>query len=223
MFHFKICCIQDVSEAEMALLAGARAVGLVGPMPSGPGPIHFRDMAPIMEFINNKVETFLLSSKTKSSEIIEEHSRVGSSAIQLVDAVSIETCKKLRAKLNEVKLVQVIHVMDKHSIEQAKEMAPYVDELLLDSGNPGLAVKQLGGTGKVHNWEISRELVQLVDIPVWLAGGLNPENVERAIETVKPYGVDVCSGLRKNGALMKNRLQRFARNVNRFVGGSRIT
>ncbi len=80
-------------------------------------------------------------------------------------------------------------------------MAPLVDALLLDSGNPTLRIKVLGGTGRLHNWSVSRTIRDRVNVPVFLAGGLKPNNVRAAIEAVRPFGVDVCSGLRTDGRL----------------------
>jgi phosphoribosylanthranilate isomerase len=71
-----------------------------------------------------------------------------------------------------------------------------VDAILLDSGNPKLEVKELGGTGRRYDWALSRQIRERVDVPVWLAGGLNPDNAREAIETVRPFALDVCSGLR---------------------------
>ncbi|MEL6945686.1 MAG: phosphoribosylanthranilate isomerase, partial [Bacteroidota bacterium] len=91
----------------------------------------------------------------------------------------------------------------------AIEIAPQVDALLLDSGNPNLKVKTLGGTGKTHDWNLSCQIVDAVDVPVYLAGGLKTENVADAIAMVQPYGLDLCSGVRTNGYLDKEKLTQF--------------
>ncbi|MBL7827019.1 MAG: phosphoribosylanthranilate isomerase, partial [Saprospiraceae bacterium] len=119
------------------------------------------------------------------------------------------TYAEIKSAIGPTKLVQVIHVMDERSIEEALEVAPWVDALLLDSGNPNLEVKELGGTGRVHNWEISRKIVESVKVPVFLAGGLKPENVQEAIERVQPFGLDLCSGVRTEGRLDPFKLERF--------------
>jgi phosphoribosylanthranilate isomerase len=86
-----------------------------------------------------------------------------------------------------------------------------VDALLLDSGNQALAVKELGGTGRRHDWAISRTIVEAASVPVWLAGGLTADNVAEAVATVRPFGLDVCSGVRVAGALDEGTLAAFVR------------
>ena len=93
----------------------------------------------------------------------------------------------------------------------ALRVAPDVDAILLDSGNPSLSVKELGGTGRRHDWAISRQIREAVDVPVWLAGGLNPDNAREAIETVQPFALDLCSGIRTGEGydLDQEKLDRF--------------
>jgi len=111
--------------------------------------------------------------------------------------------------LPHVKLVQVIHVIDDHSVKEAVEISKFVDAILLDSGNPHLSVKELGGTGRTHNWELSREIRQSISIPLFLAGGLNKDNVREAIEMVAPFGLDLCSSVRTEGKLDQQKLKAF--------------
>lgn len=209
----KICCIGSIAEARMAVNAGGSAVGLVGPMPSGPGVIADELIREIARSLPPPIATFLLTSETETPWIIAHYQKVQTSTIQLVDAVSNETYPELRLALPAVKLVQVIHVIDEKSVDEALEKAEFADALLLDSGNPGIKIKQLGGTGRVHNWSLSRRIVEQSPVQVFLAGGLNPGNVRRAIEQVQPYGVDVCSGVRTNGQLDPQKLVAFVREV----------
>ena len=197
----KICCIQDIVEAETAIKAGAWAIGLVSAMPSGPGVISEEAIAEIAKAVNGKLETVLLTSHRSADQIIAQHQRCKTSAIQFVDAVDFEEYPKLRKSLPGIKLIQVIHVTGNESIVESQKVSAFVDFILLDSGNPNLRVKELGGTGRTHNWEISKKIVGSVNVPVFLAGGLNPQNVKSAVADVKPFGVDVCSGLRINGKL----------------------
>ena len=121
----------------------------------------------------------------------------------------METLQALRDALPGIALVQVIHVTGNEAQEQARSVAPYVNAILLDSGNPNLPIKELGGTGRVHDWSISRMIRDQVSVPVFLAGGLRPENVADAIRSVNPFAVDVCSGVRTNGVLDEEKLSRF--------------
>jgi phosphoribosylanthranilate isomerase len=105
--------------------------------------------------------------------------------------------------------VQVVHVRGEVALREAAEAAPHVDAILLDSGNPDLEVKELGGTGRRHDWALSRRIREESEAPLFLAGGLTSENVRAAIEQVGPYGLDVCSGVRSGGALDERKLYAF--------------
>lgn len=188
---------------------GASAIGLVARMPSGPGPISDDLIREIAATVPPPVATFLLTSETSVYEIIRHHQRTNTNTIQIVDSLSEGTYAQLRSALPSVKIVQVIHVVDEHSVNEAIRIAESVDAILLDSGNPSLKIKELGGTGRVHNWELSRRIRINAKCPVFLAGGLNPGNVRQAIETVRPYGVDVCSGVRTDGNLDIRKLELF--------------
>lgn len=209
----KICCISSVEEAATAVRCGASALGLVSAMLSGPGPIPEELITEIIATVPPHISTFLLTSKQDAESIITQQRKTKANTLQLVDSVSIDVYRTLRKELPEISIVQVIHVIDHSSVEEAVSVSQYVDYLLLDSGNPNLAVKELGGTGRRHDWNLSRTIVESVKVPVFLAGGLKEENVREAIETVRPYGVDLCSGVRTNGRLDVNKLERFLRAV----------
>lgn len=214
MKKVKICCIGSVNEAQLAIEAGAKAIGLVGPMPSGPGVISNTLIAKIAKEVPKNIDTFLLTSETKVSKILEHYSKVKTTTIQLVDELTEGTHEQLKKALPNTQLVQVVHIYHENAIERAIEIANHVDALLLDSGNPNLFVKELGGTGRVHNWELSKKIVASVEIPVYLAGGLTPSNALKAIEQVNPYGLDLCSGVRTNGKLDSTKLSDFFNSIN---------
>lgn len=207
--RIKICCISSAQEAQDAIRAGAAALGLVGAMPSGPGVISDEAILSIARSVPPPIATFLLTSETDAAKIIRHHHRVQTSTVQIVDALDRGTYRDIRLALPGVKLVQVIHVVDESSIDEALRLAEQVDAILLDSGNPTLAVKELGGTGRVHNWQLSRKIREQLDTPIFLAGGLHPGNVREAIETVEPFGLDLCSGVRTNGQLDVQKLEAF--------------
>ena len=197
----------------MAISFGASAIGLVAKMPSGPGPIPDETIREIAAAIPPPVATFMLTSHTSVADIIDHHKRTNTNTIQIVDSLAIGTYRQLKEALPAVRIVQVIHVIDENSIEEAIGISRSVDAILLDSGNPNLKVKQLGGTGRVHDWKLSRRIRESVACPVFLAGGLNPDNVTQAIEAVRPFAVDVCSGVRINGMLDPEKLERFFKAV----------
>lgn len=211
--RIKICCISSITEAKTAIKYGADALGLVGEMPSGPGIISDNLSAKICKSVPPPVDTFLLTSYTSAKSIIQHHKKVNTTTLQIVDEIAVSEYEKIKTALPFVKLVQVIHVINETAIQQAIEVEPYVDAILLDSGNPNLAVKELGGTGRTHNWSLSEKIVGKINKPIFLAGGLNADNVQAAIETVQPFGVDLCSGVRTNGQLDEQKLNAFVEAV----------
>jgi phosphoribosylanthranilate isomerase len=207
--RIKICCISSIEEAKLAIAHGADALGLVGKMPSGPGPIADELIATIAKTIHPPIASFLLTSEQSSSAIIEHIRITGVNTVQIVDELAEGKYEHIRESLPHVRIVQVIHVAGEESVEQAIGVQDFVDAILLDSGNPKAAIKTLGGTGNVHNWNVSRELVTAVRVPVFLAGGLNASNVGEAIQRVRPFGVDICSGVRTGGKLDATKLNAF--------------
>ncbi len=205
----KICCISSIKEAERAIKYGASAIGLVSEMPSGPGVISEDLIEEIAATVPSSTETFLLTSKQDADSIITQHRICKTTTIQIVDSVICDVYDKLREEIPAVQLVQVIHVTGDESITEAKNAAQFVDALLLDSGNQKLKVKKLGGTGRTHDWTISRKIRDTVSVPLFLAGGINANNVLDAIKKVEPFGVDLCSGVRENGRLSEKRLKEF--------------
>ncbi|HOI29254.1 MAG TPA: phosphoribosylanthranilate isomerase [Melioribacteraceae bacterium] len=213
MTRIKVCCISSIKEALLAIEYGASALGLVSSMPSGPGVIEEKLIAEIAESVPPGISTFLLTSRQSAAEIIEQQKRCRTNTIQLCDRVADGTHKMLRDELPGIKIVQVIHVTGRKSVEEAVEVARNVDAILLDSGNQNLKIKELGGTGRIHDWSVSRVIRENVKVPVFLAGGLNSSNVYEAVRIVKPYGLDLCSGVRTGDRLDENKLKSFVEKV----------
>lgn len=204
----------SVAEARLAVSAGASALGLVGPMPSGPGVIDDALIAEIAAVVPPPIATFLLTSETRADAVIDHLRRCGTNTVQLVDRVEAGAHAIIRRALPQVKIVQVLHVTDDDIVDEARTLADAVDGFLLDSGNPKLAVKELGGTGRVHDWDLSRRIVEIVDRPVFLAGGLRADNVAEAVARVRPFGLDLCSSVRTQGRLDGEKLAAFFAAVN---------
>ena len=215
----KICCIASVAEAQAAAAAGAAALGLVSAMPSGPGVVADAVIAQVAVALRGQaVRSFLLSSRTQAQAIAEQHVLLGTTTLQLVDHVPHGELRLLRRLCPGVELVQVIHVTSEDSLDEAVAVAPLVDAVLLDSGNPALAVKQLGGTGRTHDWGLSRRIRDAIHpLPLWLAGGLRAHNVAQAIAAVQPYGLDLCTGVRSEGQLDAAKLAAFVKAVQASV------
>ncbi len=220
LIRIKVCCIASLAEARAAIAAGARAIGLVSQMPSGPGVISEASIGKIAAAVGSAASTFLLTSLQDPERIIAQHHRCKTSTLQLVDALPRGAYRELRLALPGVSLVQVIHVRDDACVAEAASIAADVDALLLDSGNPSLHTKELGGTGRTHNWDLSAAIVAAVGVPVYLAGGLNGANVGEAIVRVRPYGVDLCTGVRTHGRLDPDKLATFVAAVRSSPAGS---
>lgn len=188
---------------------GASALGLVSEMPSGPGPIKEELIREIAAHIPPGVASFLLTSLQDAGAIIEQQRRCGVNTVQIVDRLERGSYAEMREAMPGVSLVQVVHVSGEEALDEALQVAPHVQAILLDSGNPRLAVKELGGTGRRHDWATSRRIREQSGVPVFLAGGLRAENVREAVETVGPFGLDVCSGVRTDGRLDEQKLSAF--------------
>lgn len=205
----KICCIGSVDEAALAVEFGASALGLVSHMPSGPGVIDDELIAEIAATVPPSIGTFLLTSRQNVAGIARQQRFCRVNTIQICDRLTLGSYRELKDALPGISVVQVIHVTGVESVEEATAAAPHVHAILLDSGNQKLAVKELGGTGRTHDWSLSRAIRERVDVPIFLAGGLTPENVGQAIDEVGPFGLDICSGVRTDGKLDAAKLKRF--------------
>ncbi|MEL6677073.1 MAG: phosphoribosylanthranilate isomerase [Pseudomonadota bacterium] len=199
MTQIKLCCVQSVLEADAALRRGVDAVGLVGPMPFRDRQIPDEEIATIAGQVSRDVTTVLLTAETSVEGVCAHLERVGTNGIQLANRVEPGVIPALRLLHPTVTIFQVVHIHGARSVEEA--LASKADHILLDSGKLDVTIPSVGVTGRTHDWAISAEIVARADRPVWLAGGLTPDNVARAIAVVRPYGVDVCSGLRTEHGL----------------------
>jgi phosphoribosylanthranilate isomerase len=209
----KVCCMRDPSEVRIAAGAGADAIGLVGPMPSGPGVIDLETAARLARGTPPPVAPVLLTAETTAEAIATQVAMVGAPIVQVVQHIDAHAAAELAERLPHTRILQVVHVEDESALRLIERYSPFADAFLLDSGRPSAARPELGGTGRAHDWRISRAFVQASPLPVFLAGGLRPDNVRDAIETVRPHGVDLCSGVRRAGRLDAARLAAFMSGV----------
>jgi phosphoribosylanthranilate isomerase len=209
----KICCISSLHEARLAIEHGAAALGLVSAMPSGPGVIGENLIAEIAAAVPPPIATFLLTSRQDVEGIIQQQRRCRTNTIQIVDRLQQGSYEDLRNGLPGISLVQVVHVTGQESVDEAIAASVHVDAILLDSGNPALATKELGGTGRRHNWALSKQIRERIDIPLFLAGGIKPENACEGIAEVGPFGLDICTGVRSAGKLDGEKLRTLFANL----------
>jgi phosphoribosylanthranilate isomerase len=220
--RIKICCISSLDEAKLAVRYGASALGLVSHMPSGPGVISEDRIAEIAATIPPSIGSFLLTSLQDAFDIISQQQRCRTNTVQICDRLTGGSYRDLKNALPGISIVQVIHVAGQEAVDEAVSIAPYVDAILLDSGNQKLPTKELGGTGRTHDWSLSRKIREQVEVPVFLAGGLTPANVKQAVEEVCPFGLDICSGVRTKGNLDEVKLRKLFVNISHTFG-SRLT
>ena len=213
--RIKVCCIASPEEARAAIEAGADALGLVAHMPSGPGPIADAKIAEVTAVVPPPVATFLLTSETTADAISAHIRKTNPSVVQVVSHIEPAESARLAEIEPHVRRVQVIHVEGSDALELIPAYSPHVHAFLLDSGRPNAAIAELGGTGRRHDWAISAAFVKASERPVFLAGGLSAANVGDAIRQVRPFGLDLCSGVRTGGRLDAAKLREFVLAVER--------
>jgi phosphoribosylanthranilate isomerase len=207
--RIKVCCMASIAEAQMAIAVGADAVGLVGKMPSGPGPIADNLITKIARTVPPPIASFLLTSETTAEAIAAHVERTRPTTVQMVCHVEPKEIERLSRLQPHVRRVQVIHVEDETALDLIAPYTPHVDAFLLDSGRPSAAIPEFGGTGRAHDWAVSATFVRNSARPVFLAGGLTAANVGEAIRRIRPFGVDLCSGVRTDGRLDDDKLTAF--------------
>lgn len=211
MVRVKICGNRTIEEAKMAVEAGADAVGfLVGirhDSDDSLAPETARDIVKhIPPFISTVVVTHLVTAK----EVVDLCDRILPTTVQLHDDIVPRQIAEIRMVRPHLKLIKAIHVVGDQAMNEAKTFSPYVDAILLDSRTND----RIGGTGRIHDWDISERIVAADLKPVILAGGLTPNNISEAIAKVKPYGVDVHSGVEdEDGNRDVQKLKEFIRNA----------
>jgi phosphoribosylanthranilate isomerase len=211
--RIKICCMASAEEVQLAIRAGADAVGFVGAMPSSPRAIDDATIAGLVALVPPPISTFLLTSEVTATAIAAHVQRTHPSTVQIVSPISTSESAKLAELLPSTRRVQVIHIEDERALALIDGYAPHVHAYLLDSGHPGLPIPEFGGTGRTHDWRISAEFVRRSPHPVFLAGGLSPANVREAIRRVRPFAVDLCSGVRTERRLDTSKLDAFVQAV----------
>lgn len=193
MVHVKICGIRSIEDARAAVVAGADELGFHVGLTGGRVPLESEHAARIIAELPESASGVVVTSIAESGKLIELVRATGADIVQLYGDATPETILEVKKALPDVQVWKVLNVADEGSIAEAKKYERAADAIALDTLNKETGVR--GGTGKVHDWNISRKIVESVSIPVILAGGLNPDNVAEAIRAVNPFGVDVNSGV----------------------------
>ena len=208
----KICANKNIYDAESCLLAGADIIGiLVGQEHSSNDFITKEEAKEITKYINGRCDVSLVTHLEEADKIIKLTKYIGNNIIQLHSNIEETEVEKIKKELSNIKLVRLIHVSKDGKIKTNIKNMKYVDYYILDSFN--LETNQVGGTGLKFNWEKGKEIIEKLNKPTFLAGGLNPENVKEAINIVNPYGVDVNSGCKTNGTKDRTKVIEFVRNA----------
>ena len=213
MINVKICANKSIDDAKMSIGAGADIIGvLVGQEHNSNDFVDKYKAKEITDYAKDKCDVSLVTHLTKATDIIELTKFIGNNIIQLHSDIDEDEVEKIVKELPNIKLVRLIHVSQDGKVCTDYKKMRYVDYYLLDSFN--LQTNQVGGTGLTHDWNKSGELIKKLDKPTFLAGGLNPENVEIAIKRAKPYGVDVNSGCKNDkGIKDKEKVKKFVFNA----------
>jgi phosphoribosylanthranilate isomerase len=211
--RIKVCGIASADEARLAVEAGVDALGLNCVGPSSPRHIGDSAAAGITELTPPPVATFLLTVERTADTIAAHVRRSHPTAVQILWGIGPAEAARLADIEPHVRRVQVVHVESRAALKMIPIYGPHVHAFLLDSGRPSATTPELGGTGRQHDWAISAEFVKASHLPVFLAGGLTPANVGAAIQHVRPFGVDLSSGVRTAGQLDVSKLAAFASSV----------
>lgn len=209
----KVCCVQDAAEAALATAHGADLIGLVGPGLSGPEVIDDIQVARVARTVPPPVMAVLLTRQQDPDALAAQVRFARTPAVQICDAVPVRAYAEVRSAVPSIHILQVVHVTGPEAVAEAHRVARFADALVLDSGSPAPSGPDdepvYGGTGTTHDWSISARIVAEVDRPVFLAGGLNADNVAEAWQTVRPYGFDLCSGVRTDGRMDPDKVAAF--------------
>ena len=211
----KICGINTWENAKIALDCGADALGfLVGITHLAEDKIEVEDAKRIIDKLPPFVSTVAVTHLQEPKRIVEMCKYLGVTTLQIHDYISPEEVAFCKEELKLVKIIKAVHVLDgdkQGTIDMARSFEKVADALLLDSRT----AERLGGTGKTHDWNISKEIVEQLNIPVMLAGGLTDQNVYDAVKKVRPYAVDVNSGVEIAGDKDWDKVYGFITNAKR--------
>jgi phosphoribosylanthranilate isomerase len=189
----KICGLTREEDLAVAMNMGADAVGFLVGVPESPRNLTLKRAKKLLSSVPVFVDKVVVTPSKSFEWLLEVNNMLKPSAIQ-IHGKKIDS-KKIEESIQDTMLIKTIYVTESTLNEKTIKDLKKFDAILLDS----FSKNQYGGTGKVHDWKLSRKIKEALEpIPVILAGGLTPNNVKEAILTVKPYAVDVASGIEIN-------------------------
>jgi phosphoribosylanthranilate isomerase len=210
----KICAVASPAEARAAAHAGADAVGIAGPMPPSAetrsaAPIETDTARAVFATAPPGVQAWLVTAETHANGVLQHLAFLNAAVVQITRRIDPGDHALIRGAAPWVRIVQVVRMQDEAALELAKGYARTADALLLDSGKPDATIADIDAPPRAHDWSACRQIVSMVDKPVYLAGGLNEANVGEAIQAVRPFGVDLTGGVRTMGKLDARKLSAF--------------
>jgi phosphoribosylanthranilate isomerase len=204
----KFCGTASLADMQCAVDAGCDAMGFImGVTHQSSDFVTPAEAAEMVRQLPPFIEPVAVTHLQETEDLIRLVKDSRCTTLQVQNTVEPSELDVIRYALPYLKIVKAVHVTDASAVKTAKRYEPHADALILDTRT----AEKIGGTGIVHDWNISAKIVANSAIPVILAGGLTPENVREAIQKVRPYGVDVHTGVRKNGARNPERTLAFAR------------
>lgn len=188
----KICGISNEIDALKAIELGADAIGFV--MGGAVLPVEVEPYAQHVRQVIKKfpadVDSFLVTHLFEAEDILALADYIQSTGIQVSEDVDVAEIAKVRSRGSH-RIIKTIVTSDPEAKEKLRRYEPYCDYFLLDSRSAGYT----GGTGRENDWQACAKLIASTDKPVFIAGGLSCENVAKAVQTTKPYGTDVSTGV----------------------------
>ena len=194
--------VSSPTEAKELAQIGVDHIGVLVGKGKHPRELSIRKAKEIFQPLSSNTKKVVLSLSNDLKEISEIIEQLNPDILHLgisEEILPLFKIKEIREKYPQLKIMRSIAVLNEENINLAKQYEEIVDYLLLDTYK-----SQLGATGETHNWDISRKIVEVVKIPVILAGGLGADNVTEAIQKVKPAGVDSKTKTDKTGSHEKD-------------------
>ena len=193
MTRVKICGVTNVADRNAVVASGADAVGVIHGVPvDTPREVDEDTAETLVAGVPPLVTSVLVTMPTTVQQAVKRVDEIDPNVVQVHDGLAPAELGALARRVTQ----QIVAVVDAEA-DGIEAYASHADALLVDS----VDAEGGGGTGETHNWERTRDIVDSLDVPVILAGGLTPENVAEAVETVRPFAVDTASGVESSGGV----------------------